>query len=289
MSEPDSAAESNSSDPASPRNRSNRIGGNSLTTQYPWLVFVAPFVVYMLFNSFEPAPLEPAAETAVEQGETGEPSTEEESPGWLPSIDYEYYPLVYTAKIVATLAVMLILWSGYTQFPWTLSPLAPLIGVFGCVVWIGLCQLSLEQQLGEALGVQWLIDLGQRSSFNPLREMSDQGLWAYAFLGIRFVGLAAVVPVIEEFFLRGFLMRYLIRENWTDVPFGTPDFKAIAIVTVLAMAMHPGELLAELAWFSLVTWLMIRTRNIWDCVVAHAVTNFLLGVYVVTTGHWELM
>jgi hypothetical protein len=49
-----------------------------------------------------------------------------------------------------------------------------------------------------------------------------------------------------------------------------------------------GEIFAAAAWFSLVTWLMIRTRNIWDCVAAHAVTNFLLGVYVVTQGQWQL-
>ena len=53
--------------------------------------------------------------------------------------------------------------------------------------------------------------------------------------------------------------------------------------------MHPGELLAAFVWFSMVTWLMVRTRNIWDCVVAHAVTNLLLGIYVVTTGNWQLM
>jgi hypothetical protein len=34
---------------------------------------------------------------------------------------------------------------------------------------------------------------------------------------------------------------------------------------------------------------MVKTRNIWDCVVAHAVTNLLLGVYVVHWGRWHLM
>jgi hypothetical protein len=34
---------------------------------------------------------------------------------------------------------------------------------------------------------------------------------------------------------------------------------------------------------------MLRTRNIWDCVAAHATTNLLLGIYVVATGEWWLM
>ena len=45
---------------------------------------------------------------------------------------------------------------------------------------------------------------------------------------------------------------------------------------------QPGEFLAAAVWFGMVTWLMVRTRNIWDCVAAHAVTNVLLGIYVVT-------
>ncbi len=39
----------------------------------------------------------------------------------------------------------------------------------------------------------------------------------------------------------------------------------------------------------MITWLMLRTRNIWDCVAAHAITNLILGVYVVASGAWRLM
>jgi hypothetical protein len=45
---------------------------------------------------------------------------------------------------------------------------------------------------------------------------------------------------------------------------------------------------AAVVWFSLVTWLMIRTGNIWDCVAAHAVTNLLLGIYVLVSHDWHL-
>jgi hypothetical protein len=53
--------------------------------------------------------------------------------------------------------------------------------------------------------------------------------------------------------------------------------------------MHPQEALAAVVWFGAVAWLMIRTKNVWDCVVAHAITNLLLGVYVVVSGEWWLM
>jgi membrane protease YdiL (CAAX protease family) len=51
---------------------------------------------------------------------------------------------------------------------------------------------------------------------------------------------------------------------------------------------HPGEVFASLAWFGMVTWLLIRTKNIWDCVAAHAITNLLLGIYVLTFDQWQL-
>ena len=105
---------------------------------------------------------------------------------------------------------------------------------------------------------------------------------------MRFFGLVAVVPVIEEFFLRGFVMRFVVERDWWETPFGKVNGLAIVLGTLVPMLMHP-ELLAALVWFSMITWLMVRTRNIWDCVAAHAVTNLILGVYVVYSGCWRLM
>jgi CAAX prenyl protease-like protein len=101
------------------------------------------------------------------------------------------------------------------------------------------------------------------------------------------VGLVLIVPVIEEFFLRGFLMRYVVNDAWWEVPFGQVNRAAIVVGTLFPVLYHP-EKLAALVWFSLVTWLMVRTRNIWDCIAAHAITNLMLGVYVVTQGEWRL-
>ncbi len=109
----------------------------------------------------------------------------------------------------------------------------------------------------------------------------------YAFLAVRFIGLAVVVPIIEEMFLRGFLMRFMTSENWWTLPLGAVSRNAIYAGTLYGMLTHPAELLAAAAWFSLVTWLMLRTKNVWDCVIAHAMTNLLLGVWVVTTGEWH--
>ena len=131
---------------------------------------------------------------------------------------------------------------------------------------------------------------GSAASFNPLVELAGQPAWAWGFLTIRFIGLALIVPLIEEFFLRGFVMRLCVSEDWPSVPFGTVNKLAVAAGTSVPLAMHmPGEYLATFLWFSMVTGLMVLTRNIWDCVAAHATTNLLLGMYVVIWNQWQLM
>jgi CAAX prenyl protease-like protein len=241
----------------------------------PWLVFLLPFVVFMLVGSLEPTPERPGGEMI----------------GL--SISYSHYPIVYTIKIALTAAAVGFVLPGYRQFPWRISPLAIAVGIMGIVLWVGLCRLDLEhrylQPLLEHLGLGWIIGSGERAAYNPLMQLAEQPVWAWIFLAIRFAGLALIVPIIEEFFLRGFVMRIVMEQQWWEVPFGRVNRLAVAAGTLVPMLMHPAELLAAAVWFSLVTWLMIRTRNIWDCVAAHAITNLLLGIYVVTTGNWQLM
>jgi uncharacterized protein len=256
--------------------------------RHPWLPFLLPFLVYMLVGSLEPAPPKPLP---TEVREVLGPNAEAEDGLSLAGrlgVRYRHYPLVYTAKIVATLAAMWFVLAGYRQFPLRVSPLAIGVGVVGVVLWIVLCHAQLERRMLEPLGLASFLGLGERPAYNPLEQLAGNPTWAYSFLAIRFLGLAIVVPIIEEFFLRGFLMRLVITERWWEVPFGTLTPLSAVVGTAVPMLMHPGELLAALVWFSLVTWLMARTRNIWDCVAAHAVTNLLLGIYVVAQSQWQL-
>ncbi|MGD9720843.1 MAG: CAAX prenyl protease-related protein [Pirellulales bacterium] len=243
----------------------------SLAVRYPWAVFIVPYALYLALTALEPTPA----------GTSG-------WFGW--TIPYAAYPIVYTVKLLVVMACMALLWQGYRQFPFKLSPLAIGVGAVGVVLWVGLCKLALERAIFTALGLEGVLGAGERSAFNPLEHYADRPLLACGFLAVRFWGLAAIVPVIEEFFLRGFAMRYFLQFDWWNAPFGKLTPAALAVGTLVPVLSHPlSEMLAVLVWFSLVTWLMWRTRNIWDCVVAHMVTNFLLGVWVVASGDWQLM
>jgi uncharacterized protein len=256
---------------------SNNINGRTaLLERQHWMTFLLPFLVYMLAGTLEPTPTSPGGKAI----------------GL--AISYTYYPWLYAAKIALTLAAVAFVWPGYRKFPLRLSWTAILVGVVGGPLWIGLCLPRLEhsylQPLLQHVGLGQLI--ADRSAFNPFD--ASHGLsaaWACAFLAVRFLGLVAVVPLIEEFFLRGFVMRFVMERDWWKVPFGTASRLAIVLGTVVPMLSHPAELLAAVVWFSLITWLMLRTRNIWDCVVAHAITNLILGIYVVTRcgEAWQLM
>jgi uncharacterized protein len=245
-----------------------------LLATYPWLTFVLPFALFVLLSSLEPKPPNPDAAM-------------EAAGGWLHlNIAYRYYPLIYTVKLGLTLAVMLFVLPGYRTFPWRIIWYAIVVGIVGAGVWIVLSQLQLEAKLFNALGLGGIFKLEQRSAFDPLTQL--QGGWAYGFLAIRFVGLALVVPVIEEFFLRGFLMRYVMDARWWTLPFGVASRLALVVGTAVPMLYHP-EMLAALVWFSAVSYLMVKTRTIWDCVVAHGLTNLVLGIYVVASGQWHLL
>lgn len=249
-----------------------------------WLPYVLPFVVYMLVGMCEPPPPDPVLQGLDESWLPHEEPTLVSALG----IEYEHYPVIYSIKIGATVLTMLVCLPAYRKFPFHVSWLAIGVGVGGVVLWILLCHPWVNEHILAPVGLMSLEKLGERPAYNPLELLKDDPTWAYTFLAIRFLGLALIVPIIEEFFLRGWLMRYVMHPDWWEIPFGKVNFLAVIAGTGVPMLMHPGELLASFVWFSLVTWLMVRTKNIWDCVAAHAVTNLLLGIYVVTTGNWWL-
>ena len=83
------------------------------------------------------------------------------------------------------------------------------------------------------------------------------------------------------------MMRYIDSAYWERVPLGYMTGLSVGGVCVYAIATHP-EIFAAIVWFSMVTWVYYKTKNIWDCVAAHAVTNTLLAIYVLVTGQWHL-
>lgn len=108
------------------------------------------------------------------------------------------------------------------------------------------------------------------------------------FLSVRIAISVVVVPVLEELFWRGWLMRWLIdSDDFTRVRLGA-FARASFLVTALLFASEHGSFWdVGLAAGLIYNWWMVRTGNLWDCIVAHATTNGLLAAYVVAAGQWQ--
>jgi len=157
------------------------------------------------------------------------------------------------------------------------------VGLVGIALWIGIYNLGWDQYLAAHLPT--LIQPRPRPGFDPFSVLEQPSAWA--FIAIRMVGLAVLVPVAEELFWRGFLARWLLDPDWQKQPLGRFTPVSFAIVTLMFTLAHP-EWLAAAVYCALLNLLIAWTRELWNCVVAHGVSNLVLGIYIVATWNWEL-
>jgi CAAX prenyl protease-like protein len=108
------------------------------------------------------------------------------------------------------------------------------------------------------------------------------------FLFFRIATSVIAVPVLEELFWRGWLMRWLIDgHDFRRVPLGKYAPMAFWVTAVLFAAEHGSFWDVGLLTGAIYNWWMVRTRNLWDCILAHAVTNAALAAWVVLAGQWQ--
>jgi hypothetical protein len=181
----------------------------------------------------------------------------------------------YWAFPVQTIVCTALLVRGWKDYELG-APRRPLftvaIGILALLVWIA--------------PQEWMGAARRDKGFEP--EFFGAAGWPYMVnLGLRLVRLIVVVPLVEEIFWRGFLLRFLIHEDFTRVPVGTFSWRSFGIVTGGFCLEHqfpdwPAAIITG-ALFNLVAY---RTRSLSSCVLVHAVTNALLGVYVLYTRQW---
>ena len=98
---------------------------------------------------------------------------------------------------------------------------------------------------------------------------------------------ALLVPIIEELFWRGWLMRWLDNPDFEKVPFGRYAHMAFWISAALFASEHGPYWDVGLMAGAAYNFWAIRTKRLGDCVLAHGVTNLCLSVYTIATGKWE--
>lgn len=147
---------------------------------------------------------------------------------------------------------------------------AATVGVAVFVLWIN-------------LDFSWAMQGEPRAAFDPRNPSGDID---WALVAIRILGAAAVVPIMEELFWRSFLMRWLDDRDFMRLPAAAVSLRALLLTSMVFGVEHQlwlAGILAGLAYGGL----YMRSGNLWSPILAHAVTNLLLGLWVLATGSWS--
>jgi len=106
-------------------------------------------------------------------------------------------------------------------------------------------------------------------------------------LFLRTLRAVAIVPIVEELFWRGWLMRWVINNDFERVPLGAYSALSFWAVALLFASEHGPYWDVGLVAGILFNWWMIRTKSLGDLILAHAVANACLSGYVIAAGKWE--
>ena len=146
-------------------------------------------------------------------------------------------------------------------------------------------ELVASIAVGLAVFIAWIaLDNGEGTGFRPV---TVEGAIEWPIAMARFAILAAVVPVMEELFWRSLLMRRIDARDFLAVDARRVSRFALILSAVLFATEHSmwvAGLIAGLAYAGL----YIKTNNLWAPVVAHSVTNAILGTWILATGSWHL-
>lgn len=122
--------------------------------------------------------------------------------------------------------------------------------------------------------------------FDPSQFQEQPGLYWFELVA-RFLRLALVVPLLEEIFWRGFLLRFLINENFSEIPIGSyTPFANLAVCTGFMLEHSWPDYPAAIAAGLLYNIVAFRTKSLSSCVLAHALTNGLLGIWIISSHQW---
>ena len=132
----------------------------------------------------------------------------------------------------------------------------------------------------------FLVSLRARKGFNP-NVFANQPSLYWPTIGLRFLRLVIVVPLVEEIFWRGFLLRYLIDDKFYAVPFGKfSAFSFWSVSAAFALAHSMPDWIAAFITGMAYNAVAYRTKSLTSCVMVHAVTNLLLGLWIMRTQQW---
>jgi len=179
----------------------------------------------------------------------------------------------YLAKTIVGLWLIWQMRPAVSEMRWAISWEAIAVGILIFGIWIGLNGFYPKFSATGATG-------------NPFTIFGNGSALGWFFIGVHILGMTLVVPPLEEVFYRSCLYRSFASRNFLAMPlnrFLPLPFFATAIV----FGFSHNEWLAGILCGAAYQWLVIRKNRLGDAMTAHAITNFLLGVWIVWRGAWN--
>lgn len=183
---------------------------------------------------------------------------------------------LYAAQTLAVAALLVLGWRQYGELA---RQTLPSPGQWLLAVVAGLAVFALWIRLD----APWMTLGEPTAAFKPVDADGRLDLTLVAF---RLAGAALVVPLMEELFWRSFLMRWVQHPVFEGVDPRRVGLRALVAATFVFTLAHTLWLAAVIAGL-VYALLYVRTGRLWVAVIAHAVTNGALGVWVVLTGQWQ--
>jgi hypothetical protein len=195
----------------------------------------------------------------------------------------------YWFYLAKTLVGAWLIWEMHpfvAEMRWALSWEAIVVGIGVFAMWVGISgEWTTQHSLWAKLGFPRLAGASLRD-WNPHDQFGAGSALAWLMIGVRIGGSTFVVPPLEEVFYRSFVYRYLAK----------PDFQSVSLnqfawlpflVTAVIFGFSHNEWLAGILCGAAYQWLVLRKNRLGDAMTAHAITNFLLGLWIVWRGAWQ--
>jgi uncharacterized protein len=176
--------------------------------------------------------------------------------------------LIYALKTAIGVWLLWLVRPYVKEMRWALSWESVAVGIGVFAAWVGLDghYPMLTQRMG---------------SFNPVRTFGAGSAAASIGIAVRLIGSSLVVPPMEEVFYRSFVYRFCIKADFLKIPLGHLNWSALLFSGLIFGISHNEWLPGILCAFAY-QGLVCRKARLGDAMTAHAITNFLLGLWVIT-------
>lgn len=202
-------------------------------------------------------------------------------------VPVRWLPLYILAHIVLGLWAVALFRNHYPSFGRPLLWLSIPAGLAAAALWVEGHHLLKGVYIGSYdLGGRLIFYPGSAQPYDPRPDFGEGPLfWVYASMKI--ARACTVVPIVEELFWRGFILRAFINPyRPEEIPLGAFAWRAFIGSALLSTIQHPDHWGVSIACWLFFNAIFYWKKSLTALMVTHAVTNLALYIYVIRYNDW---